>query len=80
VPTAYAHHRITVVGTVDTVGVLVGDRVVASHRRRWDREQVTDDPVHYLALAGSRPRDLLLRPGGDLGLELPTAPAPGARD
>ncbi len=55
VPTAYAHHRITVVGTVDTVRVLVGDRVVASHRRRWDREQVTYDPVHYLALLERKP-------------------------
>ena len=55
VPTAYAHHRITVVGTVDTVRVIVGDRVVASHRRRWDREQVTYDPVHYLALLERKP-------------------------
>ena len=46
VPTAYAHHRVTVVGTVDTVRVVCGDRVVAGHRRHWDREQVTYDPVH----------------------------------
>src|SRR5512147_790942 len=43
VPTAYAHYRVTVVGTVDTVRVVFGDRVVAGHRRRWDREQVTYD-------------------------------------
>ncbi len=55
VPTAYAHHRVTVVGTVDTVRVVFGDRVVASHRRRWDREQVTYDPVHYLALWERKP-------------------------
>jgi transposase len=50
VPTAYAHHRVTVAGTIDTVRIVAGDRVVASHRRRWDREQVTYDPVHSLAL------------------------------
>jgi hypothetical protein len=55
VPTAYAHHRVTVVGTVDTVRVVSGDRVVAGHRRHWDREQVTYDPVHYLALLERKP-------------------------
>src|SRR5512135_1942208 len=55
VPTAYAHHPVTVVGAVDTVRVVFGDRVVASHRRRWDREQVTYDPVHYLALLERKP-------------------------
>ncbi|MBV8606093.1 MAG: IS21 family transposase, partial [Singulisphaera sp.] len=55
VPTAYAHYRVTVVGTVDTVRVVFGDRVVAGHHRRWDREQVTYDPVHYLALLERKP-------------------------
>jgi transposase len=55
VPTAYAHHPVTVVGAVDTVRIVFGDRVVATHRRRWDREQVTYDPVHYLALLERKP-------------------------
>jgi hypothetical protein len=55
VPTAYAHHRVTIIGAVDTVRVVCGDRVVATHRRRWDREQVTYDPVHYLALLERKP-------------------------
>src|SRR3954471_7973751 len=55
VPTAYAHHRITVVGTVDTVRVLVGDRVVATHRRSWGREGVFYEPAHYLALLERKP-------------------------
>jgi hypothetical protein len=55
VPTAYAHHRVTVAGTIDTVRIVAGDRVVAAHRRRWDREQVTYDPVHYLALLERKP-------------------------
>ncbi len=55
VPTAYAHHKLTAVGTVDTVRIVVGDRAVAEHRRCWGREQVTYDPVHYLALLSASP-------------------------
>src|SRR3954471_1052911 len=55
VPTAYAHHKLTAIGTVDTLRIVAGDRVVAEHRRRWDREQVTYDPVHYLALLERKP-------------------------
>jgi hypothetical protein len=55
VPTAYAHHEVTAIGTVDTVRIVVGDRVVAEHRRCWGREQVTYDPVHYLALLERKP-------------------------
>jgi transposase len=55
VPTAYAHHKLTAVGTVDRVRIVAGDRVVAEHRRCWDRERVTYDPVHYLALLERKP-------------------------
>src|SRR3954447_7228554 len=55
VPTAYAHHKLTAVGTVDTIRIVAGDRVVAEHRRCWDRERVTYDPVHYLALLERKP-------------------------
>jgi transposase len=55
VPTAYAHHKLTAVGTVDTIRILAGDRVVAEHRRCWDRERVFYDPVHYLALLERKP-------------------------
>ena len=41
VDAAYANlHRVIAVGTVDTVRIVVGDRVVAEHRRCWGREQV----------------------------------------
>ncbi len=43
------------VGTVDTVRIAVGDRVVAVHRRSWGREGVFYDPVHYLALLERKP-------------------------
>jgi hypothetical protein len=55
VPTAYAHRRVTAVGTVDVVRIAVGDRVVATHRRSWGREGVFYDPVHYLALLERKP-------------------------
>ena len=55
VPTAYAHHKLTAVGTVDTVRIVAGDRVVAEHRRCWGRERVIYDPVHYLALLERKP-------------------------
>jgi hypothetical protein len=55
VPTAYAHHRVTAVGTVDTVRFVVGDQVVAIHRRCWDRAKVFYDPVHYLAVLERKP-------------------------
>jgi transposase len=55
VPTEYAHHRVTVVGTVDAVRVVAGDRAVAVHRRCWGREQVFYDPVHYLAALERKP-------------------------
>ena len=61
VPTAYAHHRVTAVGTVDTVRFVVGDHVVATHRRCWGREQVFYDPMHYLAVAGAQARGAGLR-------------------
>ena len=54
-PTEFAHRRVTVVGTVDQVRIVVGDRVVASHRRCWGREQVFYEPVHYLALLERKP-------------------------
>jgi len=55
VPTEFAHHRATVVASVDDVRIVVGDRVAAVHRRCWGREQVTYEPVHYLALLERKP-------------------------
>jgi transposase len=55
VPTAYAHQAITVVGGLDEVRLVCGDRLVARHRRHWGKEHVTFDPVHYLALLEREP-------------------------
>jgi transposase len=55
VPTAYAHHKLTAVGTVDTLRIVAGDRVVAEHKRCRGREGVSYDPVHYLARLERKP-------------------------
>jgi transposase len=55
VPTAYAHHDVTAIGSIDEVTISVGATVVARHPRRWSKEQTTYDPRHYLALLERKP-------------------------
>jgi transposase len=55
VPTAYAHHEVTVVGGIEEVAISAGPELVASHPRWWGREHVTYDPRHYLALLERKP-------------------------
>jgi transposase len=55
VPTEFAHHQATVVASVDTVRIVVGEQVAATHPRCWGREQVFYNPVHYLALLERKP-------------------------
>ncbi len=55
VPTAYAHHEVTVVGGIEDVTVTSGTTVVARHPRHWGKEHTTFDPLHYLALLERKP-------------------------
>ena len=55
VPTEYAYHPLTAIGSIDRVRILFADHVVATHTRCWDRQKVTFDPVHYLALLERKP-------------------------
>ncbi len=55
VPTAYAHHEVTVAGGIEEVRITSGTSLVATHRRHWGREHTTDDPLHYLALLERKP-------------------------
>jgi transposase len=55
VPTAFAHRAVMVVAAVDTIRVVADDLTIACHPRRWDRHQVTYDPIHYLALLERKP-------------------------
>jgi transposase len=66
VPTDYAYHQLTVLGGIEQVRVLFCDTVVATHPRCWDRQKVTFDPVHYLALLERKPGALdVARPLAD---------------
>jgi transposase len=55
VPTAVAHHGVTVLGGIAEVRIMSGTELVATHVRHWGREHVTFDPVHYLALLERKP-------------------------
>ncbi len=55
VPTEYAHHDVTVIGGIEEVRLVVGDRLVARHARHWGKERTEFNPVHYLALLERKP-------------------------
>jgi transposase len=55
VPIRYAHHPIVVRAYADRIVLCHSGREVAEHRRKWGREGVSYDPVHYLALLERKP-------------------------
>jgi transposase len=55
VPVAYAHHAVVVHGSCDEVVLTHYEQEVARHRRIWEREQVSFEPLHYLALLERKP-------------------------
>lgn len=55
VPTAYAHHQVMIIGGIEEVRLVVGNRLVARHRRHWGKEHTLFDPVHYLTLLERKP-------------------------
>jgi transposase len=55
VPTAVAHHEVTVEGGIEEVRIACSDELVATHARSWDKEEVFFDPRHYLALLERKP-------------------------
>jgi transposase len=55
VPVKYAHRKVTVVATVEEVRLIYEDRLIAGHRRCWQKEQYIYEPVHYLALLERKP-------------------------
>ncbi len=55
VPIACAHRPVTVVAGIDEVRLVVDNHLVATHRRRWDKEYTAYDPIHYLALLERKP-------------------------
>ncbi len=55
VPVAYAHHELIVKGGIEDVQIAEKTELIAVHRRIWAREQVSFDPLHYLALLERKP-------------------------
>jgi transposase len=55
VPVRWAHHPVVVKGYVDRVVLCHKGEQIAEHERLWDKEQVSFDPVHYLALLERKP-------------------------
>ncbi len=71
VPTAYAHHELTVIGGICEVKIVCEGELVARHLRHWGAERTSYDPRHYLALLERKPGALdVARPLE--GWELPT--------
>jgi hypothetical protein len=58
VPVSYAHYEILVKGYVDRVVLCHQDKVVAEHRRSWEREGTFFDYRHYLPLLERKPGSL----------------------
>lgn len=55
IPTEFAHHDVTAIGSIEEVRFVVNGCVVARHKRSWRREQTFFDPGHYLALLEKKP-------------------------
>jgi hypothetical protein len=55
VPTKFAYRQVTVVATIDEVRIVFGHKLIARHRRCWEREGTFYEPVHYLALLERKP-------------------------
>ena len=55
VPVRWAHHPIVVKGYWQEVVLCAQGQEVARHRRNWEDEQVSFEPLHYLALLERKP-------------------------
>jgi transposase len=69
VPVYYAHHDILIKGYVDRVVLCHKEKVVAEHKRSWEKEGAFFDYLHYLPLLERKPGSLdYARPLMDLNL------------
>jgi transposase len=69
VPVAFAHHELCVSGGIEEVRISERDQLVCVHARIWERQRVSFDPLHYLALLERKPGALdVARPLADWGL------------
>jgi len=85
VPVRCAHQPVVVKGYTDRVEVWQQTERIAVHRRRWGKDGVSFDPVHYLALlerkaGGAGPRPAAGGLGPAAVLRRPPPPAGGRGD
>ena len=55
VPIEYAHRPVVVKGFVDRVEICRLTETLAVHQRLWSKEDISFDPLHYLALLERKP-------------------------
>ena len=55
VPVSSAHHQTTIKASVSFMEVYQQDKLIAKHRRCWEREMQIFDPMHYLELLERKP-------------------------
>jgi transposase len=55
VPVSSAHHSVTIKASTRYIEIYQIDKLIAKHRRCWDREQQIFDPMHYLELLERKP-------------------------
>jgi len=55
VPTKYAHRKVTAIGGIDTVKLVIDNKLVATHPRSWGKEATFFDAIHYLGLLERKP-------------------------
>jgi transposase len=54
-PTEFAHREVTAVGTIEQVRLIVGTKLVATHKRCWNKHQTFYEPIHYLQVLERKP-------------------------
>jgi len=55
VPVSWAHHQVTIKASFRFIEVYKLDKLIAVHRRCWDRECQIFNPMHYLELLERKP-------------------------
>ena len=55
VPVRFAHHPVVVKGYIERVVICHKDKLLATHKRLWCKEDVSFEPLHYLALLERKP-------------------------
>jgi transposase len=55
VPVQYAHHPVAVRGYFDRVQIGSHHRIIATHKRCWQKQQYVFEPRHYLPLLERKP-------------------------